>query len=215
LAAVRGDLDAAVRLVDRAIDSVTPADAHYVDPFLALKGRLQYARGFQEDAFHVLRDVKGPRQIRVDYCFMPPLYRRAQFEAVAGSPDAEEHLNRALFFATRHDRVERVFEYRTIAPGYRALALARFGRRGEALGSLERFQRLEPERADAAYFAACVFSLLGDKAEALRWLQTAVERGHQELWWARVDPDLEALRGEARFGEILDDWDARLRALLD
>jgi hypothetical protein len=40
-----------------------------------------------------------------------------------------------------------------------------------------------------------------------------VERGNQELWWARVDPDLDPLRGLPRFNEILSDWDARLQAL--
>lgn len=60
---------------------------------------------------------------------------------------------------------------------------------------------------------ACTHSLTGDTDQALDWLETAVEKGHQELWWARVDPDLDPLRELPRFKQIMTDWDSRIQAL--
>jgi hypothetical protein len=44
---------------------------------------------------------------------------------------------------------------------------------------------------------------------------TGNKRGLQELWWARVDPNLDSLRELPRFQEIMTDWDRRLRAMID
>jgi hypothetical protein len=55
--------------------------------------------------------------------------------------------------------------------------------------------------------------LCGDTDQALDWLETALERGYQRLWWARVDPDLDPLRNLPRFQEIMTDWDTRIQAL--
>ena len=71
----------------------------------------------------------------------------------------------------------------------------------------------EPEGSAPAYRAACVHALLGDTDEALRWLRTAAERGHQWIWWAYVDPDLDSLRDDPRFERIMADWQARLNNL--
>jgi hypothetical protein len=73
--------------------------------------------------------------------------------------------------------------------------------------------KIDPEGASVAYAAAAAYGLLGDTDRALEWLRTAVERGHDELWWARVDPDLDPLRERPDFDRILTDWDTRLRAI--
>jgi adenylate cyclase len=94
------------------------------------------------------------------------------------------------------------------------LASAHLGNPERARNEIEYAIRLEPERADIAYYAAAAYSLIGDAALALQWLETAVERGHQDLWWARVDPDLDSLRELPRFKEIMDEWDRRIEALI-
>jgi tetratricopeptide (TPR) repeat protein len=95
------------------------------------------------------------------------------------------------------------------------LASARLGDSKRARADIDYALRLEPERADIAYHAAAVYSLLGDSSTALRWLENSVERGHQGLWWARVDPDLDALRDLPRFQEIMSDWDQRLNEMIN
>jgi adenylate cyclase len=99
------------------------------------------------------------------------------------------------------------------ARSYCALAAARLGDRQRARDEAAYALRLEPESAEIAYVVACTHSLCGHTDQALDWLETAVERGHQDLWWARVDPDLDALRDLPRFNQIMADWDQRLQAL--
>jgi len=93
--------------------------------------------------------------------------------------------------------------------------LAHAGKIDSARRQIKWTLKLEPERADIAYNTACTFSLIGDTTLALQWLGTAIKRGYQELWWARVDPDLDPLRKLNRFQNIMNDWDSRLRKLLE
>ena len=133
---------------------------------------------------------------------------------MSGSERAEDHLKKARQFATRIARHVQPGRTRGKARCLCALASARLGDSARSRDEIKFAVRLEPERADIAYYAACVFSLLGENESALQWLETAVERGHQELWWARVDPDLDALRKLPRFKEIMDEWDRRIEALI-
>jgi non-specific serine/threonine protein kinase len=208
--AIQGNLEAAVELADHALANVPSEQS-----LLELQGRLLYARGRKEDALRVLREVKGAGSWSNWYAELVPVYRRAQFEVLAGAPNAEEHLRRALLRATRADRVENWHRGYGVAAAYRALVLARLGKPDQARKAIERSIRLEPERADIAYLVAAAYALAGDSDEALNWLQTAVERGQQELWWARVDPDLDPVRELPRFQEIMNDWDRRLRTMIN
>ncbi|HZN61956.1 MAG TPA: transglutaminase domain-containing protein, partial [Planctomycetota bacterium] len=56
----------------------------------------------------------------------------------------------------------------------------------------------------AAYNIACAFALLGEKKEALDWLDKAVGLGWDNLEHTEQDPDLESVRGEARFRKVLE-----------
>jgi tetratricopeptide (TPR) repeat protein len=142
-------------------------------------------------------------------------YRKAQLAAATGSSGASRYLDEAVSSLTRLTRGESWDLGVSDASAFLTLALARAGKPGEARQEMKRALKLEPERADIAYCAACAYSLLGDTTLALRWLEIAVNRGHQELWWARVDPDLDPLRKLPRFQKIMNDWDTRLRKLFD
>jgi TolB-like protein/Tfp pilus assembly protein PilF len=74
------------------------------------------------------------------------------------------------------------------------------GRKEEAHKILEDLRRMRGEKYTPAYALACVYVGLGDKDEAVNWL----ERGYQEhdgfsLGAIRVDPFLASLRGYPRF----------------
>jgi tetratricopeptide (TPR) repeat protein len=137
--------------------------------------------------------------------------------AVIGSYNAKSYLQRAISELTR---MTRAIPMRADAiscgeaSALLALALARSEKPDEAANQIKRALKLEPQRADIAYHAACAYSLIGDTTLALQWLETAVERGYLELWWARVDPDLDPLRGLPRFKEIMSDWNRRIQALV-
>lgn len=180
---------------------------------LDLRGRLQFATGQREESLGTLELAKDIHPMGGAYKKLWAFYRRAQIAASMASPRAEEFLNRALFEASRQVRGEYPWWSFGEASVVRALALARSGRDREALTAIGPALQLEPEREDIAYYAAAAYSLLGDRESALKWLQTAVDRGFQELWWARVDPDLDSLRDLPRFQEIMKDWDGRLKRI--
>jgi hypothetical protein len=85
------------------------------------------------------------------------------------------------------------------------VALLREGRLAEARSALEQAVEVAPEDATAAYNLACTLSLEGALPEALHWLERALwldETGRLRLW-ARRDPDLEPLRGDAAFSALV------------
>ena len=180
------------------------------DLYLGFLARLHFAGGSIDEALATLADIKGVsgRDSR------PAFYLRAQLKQVSRAQDAEDELGKLLFHATRRAYSPISWApYLAGARSYCALAAARLRDRERARDEAAYALRLEPESADIAYVAACTHSLCGDTDQALDWLETAVERGHQELWWARVDPDLDALRDLPRFKEIMTDWNTRIQAL--
>jgi tetratricopeptide (TPR) repeat protein/TolB-like protein len=208
IAAIQGRHNEAAEYVRRAVNGA--AADHRQDPYLTLLARLQFVVGRTGEALETLANVRGVRSNERLRAF----YTLAQMKKVSGSPDAEEAAKRVLFLATRAARSPTAWGIHLAdARGYCALTAARLGESERARNEIADALRIEPERADMAYAAACTHSLTGETDKALDWLETAVERGHQELWWARVDPDLDPLRDLPRFQQIMTDWDQRLQAL--
>ena len=58
------------------------------------------------------------------------------------------------------------------------------------------------------YNLACVYSILGEIDKALEFLKLAIRerRSIKTLDWARIDPDLELVRKDARFEDLLKLW---------
>jgi hypothetical protein len=54
-----------------------------------------------------------------------------------------------------------------------------------------------------AYNIACAYALLGEKEQALQWLEKSFEMGFRNLEHARTDSDLESLHGNPRFQAIV------------
>jgi non-specific serine/threonine protein kinase len=61
---------------------------------------------------------------------------------------------------------------------------------------------LRPNEAIVLYNAACVFCQLGKKPEALGAIKKAWDAGFRDPDWARRDPDLALLHGEAEFERL-------------
>jgi tetratricopeptide (TPR) repeat protein len=83
-------------------------------------------------------------------------------------------------------------------------AYAATGNQTEALKTLDRLKELSKQRDVTAYSFAIVYLGLGDKEEALRWLQKSYQdRGGYNIVSIKVDPFLDPLRGEPRFEELV------------
>src|ERR1700723_738259 len=76
---------------------------------------------------------------------------------------------------------------------------ARLQRVDDALRELNLAITLRANEASILYNAACVYTNLGRKPEALRALRKAGGLGFKDSVWARRDPDLAPLHGEAEF----------------
>lgn len=79
------------------------------------------------------------------------------------------------------------------------------GRLEEALIAHEQAASFPAFESRASYNLACAHALLGETEAALDALQRAVAAGFEDLSGLRSDPDLDALRGEARFHALLDE----------
>jgi tetratricopeptide (TPR) repeat protein len=74
------------------------------------------------------------------------------------------------------------------------------GNRKEAEKMLDQLKELSKQRYVAAYSFALVYLGLGDKNEALHWLeQSYQDRAGSDIGYIRVDPLLDPLRGDPRF----------------
>lgn len=83
-----------------------------------------------------------------------------------------------------------------------AACLARNGHQREARKILEELQmRRKAEYVDA-YYMTLLMEALGKRADAFRELERAVEENSAALYILDVDPQMDSLRGEARFTEL-------------
>jgi adenylate cyclase len=62
---------------------------------------------------------------------------------------------------------------------------------------------MDSDDAGVSYNAACLYALEGEVDKAIASLQEAVTRGFGNRAWLEHDPDLDALRGDPRFQDLL------------
>lgn len=86
-------------------------------------------------------------------------------------------------------------------------AYAASGRKAEAQQVIADLQQLQGQRYVSPYTVAAIYAGLGDRDQAFKWLETAVEERDIWLMNLKVDPVFAKLRTERRFTDIL----ARIR----
>ncbi len=67
-------------------------------------------------------------------------------------------------------------------------------------GALAYEQKPDP---NIAYNAACAFARAGDSTQALVWLERAIASGFSDKNLLATDPDLESIRSQPGFDDIL------------
>ena len=83
-----------------------------------------------------------------------------------------------------------------------ANANAAAGRKAEAMALLHDLQDRSKREYISSYFIALVYVGLGDKDQALNWLQKAYEERSALMTWLKVEPKLDSLRSDSRFQEL-------------
>jgi len=118
------------------------------------------------------------------------------------------HFTLGEAFAAKRDFDEAISEYQKaralnddpLVLGLLGHAYASSGHKTEALKILEQLKDLSKQRYVSAYSFAVVYLALGDKEEALRWLeQSYQDRAGSDVGWIRVDSLVDPLRGDPRF----------------
>jgi len=100
-----------------------------------------------------------------------------------------------------------------LALGYVVMSLCTLGQVERAKDLAKRAMLLEPDNLTMRYNFGCGFTALGEFDAALDLLGPVFERDAAEtISWAKVDPDLHALRDLPRFQAMLAQADARLAA---
>ncbi|MEJ2615923.1 MAG: tetratricopeptide repeat protein [Ignavibacteriaceae bacterium] len=70
--------------------------------------------------------------------------------------------------------------------------------------AIENYLKLAPNKNPAVlYNLACSYSLINNKSEALKYLREATDNGFSQISLLKTDNDLENIRGEKEFTEIL------------
>ncbi|MBI1763947.1 MAG: protein kinase [Acidobacteria bacterium] len=86
---------------------------------------------------------------------------------------------------------------------YLGHALGRAGQHREARQMLAQLERLRKRQYVSAYFSAMIYLGLGNRHEALTWLEEAYEERSGFLAFVKVEPMLDVVRGEERFANLL------------
>lgn len=83
-------------------------------------------------------------------------------------------------------------------------AYARFNNRAGALKILAELSELSKKCYVSPYDLALIHAALGETDEAFRWLEHAYDQCAEWIIYTNVDPRLDPLRGDARFGALLE-----------
>jgi len=83
--------------------------------------------------------------------------------------------------------------------GLLGAAKAKADDRTGALSILDKLQEIAKQRYVADYSFALIHLALGQKDDAMKWLESSYAKHQPDLNWIRVDPDLRPLHGDARF----------------
>jgi len=179
-----GRLDEALAERQR-VQQADPLHAYWL---LALGNEYTFARRY-EDADRSFR-----RALELERDYRP---------AVAGLADVSERTGRFAEAAAWQLQYLRLTEQDDLAAAYEEVC------RREGPASAERWldrQRLVEFSRDAQnnlYSLAYTHARLGEREEALRFLELAYERRDTGLLQANVDPDLDPLRDDLRFRDLL------------
>jgi TolB-like protein/Flp pilus assembly protein TadD len=77
------------------------------------------------------------------------------------------------------------------------------GKRDQAMKTLDQLQQMAKERYVSSYSFAIVYEGLGDKDRAFQWLEKGYQERVFEMNYLKVDPLLEGLRADPRFGDLV------------
>ncbi len=152
-------------------------------------GQLEKAAGHYQGAMRVRPD---------DY--QTPLLVAQIYDDLGRTADAAEARRRGIELAGKHLEMN-PDDARALYMS--ANGLVALGERGRGRHAAQRALAIRPEDPMLLYNVGCVFSMLGMVEEAMDCLERAVRGGLTQRAWYERDSNLDPLRGETRFRELV------------
>ena len=87
--------------------------------------------------------------------------------------------------------------------GFLGYALAKSGKQAEARALLAELLKASNERYVSLYNIALIYNGLGDRDQALAWLERGYEQRDQRMTFLKVEPKWNNLRGDPRFQDLM------------
>lgn len=200
---VKGQYDEAIADYAKAIELEPKEARHYVH-----RGSALFNRGQRDEAIE-----EFTKAIALDPKLVDAYYNRASAKYTLGLTeeaiaDDEMALSVATPGSPHRSAIKRRLKLseplRLYQQGMKLFDQRQFREAIEKFKIVaESHPRSEPG-FNSAYNIACAYSLLGEKSNALEWLEKAVETGWNKAEHMERDPDLEALRGEERYRKIME-----------
>jgi adenylate cyclase len=164
-------------------------DAHY---YLA---RTLFQLGRTEDA---ARSFEAAGEVRDDH---EAAFFAGQARGAMGQTDAAlEHYRKAAIFSEHHMQLN---PDDARAATIRAVACCRTGRTREGLEWAARAVEMEPHDGGVLYNVACLYSVAGEREQAIGYLERAAATGFGNREWVEKDPDLASIRDDPRVQAVL------------
>ncbi len=183
---------------DDAISSSERAIELDPDNFLAywILGRIHFSMGQNDQSIELFQKVL---KLKPDfYTVMADL--KMAFEAGGKKAEASEVVERMITFFAKY-----LWDHPDDARAHvlYGIQLAQLGKQDQAKEEAQKALELSPNDALMLYNIACLHSLLGDKKEAIDILKKCIQAGYQFYDWIRHDPDLDNLRDDPEFLELI------------
>jgi adenylate cyclase len=166
--------------------------------------RLNYARGCYEDATRYYE--KAASLMESDFSSVAMLI--GCYRSLGNQEGLRHAAQRTL---ARAENIAAQEPDNGMAMGYVVMSLIALGQGDRARELAKRAMLLDPDNLTMRYNFACGFVELKDAETALNLLGAVLEKDTLEtVNWAKVDPDLDALRGHPRFKAMIEGAEKRL-----
>ncbi len=99
--------------------------------------------------------------------------------------------------------VRKLAPSQTASVAFECYALAQMGKREKVRPALDELLKLSGERFVPPYHFALIYTGLGEKDEALKWLERGFEQRDPKMTFMKVDSKLNSLRSEPRFIDLI------------
>lgn len=148
------------------------------------------ARGRAQDAVHTAHSILkvAPRSVKGHWLMGNALFALRNYDGACQSYE----------LAISHNPTAAKFLLAFVG-----LCFQRLGLYQRALRSYEEGLRLNPDAKEIHYGLACTYSLMNEPARALPHLEQAIRQGYVDRGYIGKDGDLDNIRNEPRFKELM------------